>query len=331
MDVSRKVRGSSNNYSKKAKQNNHSQNKMNHYSHNKSNHHSQEKKLEQTTRIRIDQKRLEDSESLDTSFLEGRLSKKVNNNRSFKERLLKDDSIIDKNSIFKRVAFLCILICMIFLIISFLPSLPLKSDSKKKANEVETKEKTVERKVVLDDNYLFVGDFHTDGLDKNQFPYPIVKVCDENYQTSDLLNDMNHIFYQYNPSIIFIEIGINDLRKEIDEEEILNNYQSIIEEIQNNRPYAKIVIESLYPVNMDVEEYDSEFLDESITNKIIQDLNIKIEKIAKKMKVEYLDVYQELSDGEQLKEKYTEDGVHLNDKGNQKIVSFIQREIEDLL
>ena len=44
--------------------------------------------LENTMKIRIDRERLEDSESLDTSFLEGRAHKRVQNNKTAKEKIL---------------------------------------------------------------------------------------------------------------------------------------------------------------------------------------------------------------------------------------------------
>ena len=44
--------------------------------------------LENTMRIRIDRERIEDSESLDTSFLEGRAHKRVQNNKTAKEKIL---------------------------------------------------------------------------------------------------------------------------------------------------------------------------------------------------------------------------------------------------
>ncbi len=335
MDVSGKVRGSSSNLNssnKRHSSDNRGSSKNYSKQKKKNTNRSQEKKLEQTTRIRIDQERLEDSESLDTSFLEGRLGKKVRDNRLSKEKLLSKYEEADKSNIFKRVVSICFLIVIILFIISFIPSLPLKinTSTEKQKDVEESAPKKVEKAVVLDNNYLFVGDYYTDGIDKNEFTYPIVKECNENYQTIDLLNDMDHIFYQYNPSLIFIEIGMNDLREDVSEDEILDHIREIIDKIQENRPYARIVIESIYPINSEMEEYDSKFIGDSLNNEDIQMINSKIQKIAKEKKVEYLDVYQVLSEEEQLKENYTEDGIHLNEKGYQRLISLIQDTIEDL-
>ena len=49
--------------------------------------------LSVTTRIRIDDTRLNDSDSLDTSFLEGRLGRKAKDNKKVKDKILKEKSI----------------------------------------------------------------------------------------------------------------------------------------------------------------------------------------------------------------------------------------------
>ena len=321
MDVSKKVRESNRNTSLKRKNNSNVA---------KKNHRLTEKELEQTTRIRIDQNRLEDSESLDTSFLEGRLERKVRNNRFEKEKILNNESNHSKFYILKRILLISFLATMILFIIIMLPSIPLNIHSTGKDKKISTEKEKVNDQFIIDDNYLFVGDYHTVGLDLDQFSFPKVKVCEDEYQTKDLLDDMNHKIYQYNPSVVILEIGINDLRDGEDEDTLISNYRQIIEEIQENRPYAKIIIESLYPFNSEVEEYDSEFFKDEISMDDIQNINTKINQLAKDMDIVYLNVNKELSDGKQLKEKYTEDGIHLNDIGYQKIYSLLEQRIEDL-
>ena len=42
---------------------------------------------------------------------------------------------------------------------------------------------------------------------------------------------------------------MNDLLEERDMSDILDDMEKIIKGIQENRPYAKIYVESLYPIN----------------------------------------------------------------------------------
>ena len=80
------------------------------------------KDFDVTTRIRVDEVRLNDSESLDTSFLEGRVEKKVKNNSGkVKEKILKDKNIVDETKeIRKKRIFFGITSLAIFIIIVFL-------------------------------------------------------------------------------------------------------------------------------------------------------------------------------------------------------------------
>ena len=76
--------------------------------------------------------------------------------------------------------------------------------------------------------------------------------------SKDLFNHIKERIYCYNPSHIFIIIGINDLADNKSNNEIIENLSKIIEGIKDNRPVAKIYIESLYPINKDVDDYDSD-------------------------------------------------------------------------
>ena len=74
---------------------------------------------------------------------------------------------------------------------------------------------------IVDDNYLFVGDFSIDKLNKDDFglDYHYVKSSEENLTTSALIDDLKKKIYDYNPSDVFLNIGMTDLKdnKSIDE------------------------------------------------------------------------------------------------------------------
>ena len=89
----------------------------------RNNYNNKEKKidLEKTLSIKIDDERLNDVDTLDTSFLEGRMDKKPKSNKKYKEKLLKNKGnnkkIIEHLKVLKNVFFGLAFICIIKTII----------------------------------------------------------------------------------------------------------------------------------------------------------------------------------------------------------------------
>ena len=296
----------------------------------RNNYNNKEKKidLEKTLSIKIDDERLNDVDTLDTSFLEGRMDKKPKSNKKYKEKLLKNKGnnkkIIEHLKVLKNVFFGLAFICIIVLI-----GLILVNHSFDKTNKVKDTSNddtsAVEEKKVIDDNYLFVGDFYTDKFNFDDLDYHYVKSVDKDLTTEKLLNDLDKKIYDFNPSHVFINVGINDLDDKKSNDEIIGNLENIIKGIKENRPYAKVFVESLYPINKDVSKYDKDIIDEDIDNKRIKELNNKIKELCKDEKVEYLDLYSVLESDDKLNSDYTENGVYLNDKGYDTILEKINK------
>ena len=186
---------------------------------------------------------------------------------------------------------------------------------------VQVKEKEVK---TMDYNYLFIGDYHTDGLEFDNFYKPYVKISNEGYTTSDILDDLREHIYVYNPTDVFIELGSNDLTDENSISEVVNNLKKIIRGIQNNRSLATIYVESLYPINDTKDGFNS-----NLSIEYIKKVNKEIESMCKSLDVTYIDMYKELSEDDLLKEDYTDDGVKLNSDGYKKVFKVINRYIED--
>lgn len=276
-----------------------------------------DKTLEDTTRIRIDDVRINDAESLDVSFIEGRKNKKVRENNKAKENILKEKK--DFSFIFSVIKILFILI--VLGVIIFLGAMAIKETNIfKDTDKKETKEEKKTEKVKLSDNYLFVGDFYIDNMNFDEFIYSYVKSGNKDYTTSDLLDNLNNDIYVYNPSSVFIEIGYNDLINEVEENTILNNIEDIIKGIKSNREYAKIYIESLYPINSK---------DSKIDNDTIKNFNERLEKLVKSLEVNYIDMYSELVEDDLLKESYTDDGILLNEDGYKRVFKVINKIVDE--
>lgn len=278
------------------------------------------KKLEDTIRIRIDDDRVNDVDSLDTSFIEGKKRKKVKENKKAKEKILTESKDYSKVfSVIKYIIYILAASCVVFLGILALKNNKFFESIKKPVEEV--KEKKEDNKVVLPDNYLFVGDFYTNSMDLEDFLYPYVKVSDLEYTTKDLLDNIDNDIYVYNPSTIFIQLGYNDLTTDVEESEIISNLEEIIKGIKSNRPYARIYIESLYPIK-DME-------DSNITNKDIKSLNKKIKKLTNSLDITYIDMYNELLEDDELKENYSDDGINLNEDGYKRVFKVINRIVDE--
>ena len=173
-----------------------------------------------------------------------------------------------------------------------------------------------EVKVSPKDNFLFLGDSITErySLEEYYDNLPVVNSGISVNKTTDILSDMKERIYQYNPTKIFLLIGTNDLNST--DEEIVNitfdNIKKIIKEIRENRSDTTIYVESVYPINSTIENT----VVTNRTNKKVKALNKKLADYCYKENCNYINLYDTLTDDEDnLKEEYTEDGLHLNSLG----------------
>ncbi len=253
------------------------------------------------------------SDELDTSFVEGRKRKKkeqiVHRLDEDYEKEKKKEEKRKKNISFGKLFVGFLLIIFLVALLAICIYLLFKPVVKTK---VVTKEKEV---VTVDDNYLFLGDSITDfyDLDKYYEDMPVVNSGISGNQTKDILNNMKDRVYQYNPSKVFLLIGTNDIQQKVDEDEIVDNIIEILKEIHENRPYAELYLEAIYPVDEDRDGAQDR------TNEEIMDINKELKKYCNSHDVTYIDTFDLLkdpdSDDVKLKEEYSKDGLHLSDSG----------------
>lgn len=75
------------------------------------------------------------------------------------------------------------------------------------------------------------------------------------FTTTDLLEQMDVCILDLKPSMIFINIGTNDLSNpDITIEQIMDNYRRIIDQIIDRLPETKIYMMAYYPVNYEAAE-----------------------------------------------------------------------------
>ena len=173
-----------------------------------------------------------------------------------------------------------------------------------------------EVKVNPNDNFLFLGDSITDfyPLEEYYDNLPVVNSGIAGNKTTDILSDMQTRVYQYNPTKVFLLIGTNDLDSNAEDIVVttFNNIKEIVREIKENRGDATIYVESVYPVNSTIENNVAN----NRTNKKIKSLNKRLFDYCDGKNCDYINLYDDLVDEDgNLKEEYTEDGLHLNTLG----------------
>ena len=223
------------------------------------------------------------------------------------------------------VIFLCFVIVLGITIIGIL---------KEPEKTASSEQKRVSIKTEKNENIVFLGDSITEWYPyefyyKNSIPF--VNSGKSGYKSATILENLVNMVYIYNPTKVVLLIGTNDMNtSNYDRKETLKNIEMILDNIQKNRPYAKIYIQSIYPINR---TDHSKVVLSTVgirENQEIQEVNQEIKKIAKKKKIEYIDMYQELADENgNFNIYYTQDGLHLNELGyyivTQKLTSIIEK------
>lgn len=242
---------------------------------------------------------------------------------SLKEEI-KDNKIEKDSKIWMFISFILILLLLvstIFIIYHF-------NTAKHDVTVVENK--------ILDENYVFLGDSITElyKLDDYYQNFKVVNSGKSGYRTSDILSKLDTMVYDYNPTKVFLLIGTNDfLNKDVTTYEIYKNITKIIEEIQKNRRYAKIYVESIYPTcHHDEEKVNLEETNKR-PNKKIKEINQKLKEYCEKNDITYIDVYSKLLDKDgELKLDYTVDGLHLSEDGydvvSKTLMPYVKEDIE---
>ena len=219
------------------------------------------------------------------------------------------------------------ILILIIIIISLIISISFNIFYINKKEPVKTVVK-YKYKYKVDENIVFFGDSITSVYDVDHF-YPNNHVVNSGVsgdKSENLVNRIDEGLYKYNPSKVFILIGINDLNHNISNKDILKNIQKIINGIKLNRKNSKIYVESIYPINQDLLKENEYSFNEEVTNEVILNLNKEIENLCNKNNIEYIDIYSMLlDDNGNLNSEYTKEGLHLNELGYMKLTEKLEK------
>ena len=278
--------------------------------------------------IIIDDERLKDKESLDFSFIDGKRKKKkakkeieILEDVDYKEELKNID--IPKKEKNGSDFFSTSLLIIFSFVFGFLICFIWAKESDYFIVVEKEKEEVVKTEIIVDDNYLFVGDSITAryDLDKYYNGMPVVNSGVSSNKTTDILNDMNNRIYKYNPSKVILLIGTNDYSR-LSNSDTVKNIGKIIDGIKDNREYADIYVQSIYPVNKEISK--STVGDRN--NEDISEMNSDIKKLCKEKSVSYINMYDLLVDDDgNLDDDYTKDGLHLDSDGYEVVTEEIMK------
>ena len=101
------------------------------------------------------------------------------------------------------------------------------------------------------ENIVMLGDSITDWYPIDEMfkkEKPIINSGKAGTKSQEILERLPELVYQYNPTKVFILIGTNDLNVLDEEKDInktINNIIKMVEEINENRKYAKIYLQSI--------------------------------------------------------------------------------------
>ena len=206
---------------------------------------------------------------------------------------------------------------IIGLIILFICSFVLKMYIQ---NEINNKEDVI----------VFLGDSITYNYKLDEFfeGYNTFNSGISGNKTTDVLNDLDNRVYKYNPTKVFLLIGINDLKSGVSSDEVINNIELIIKQIKENEKGTTIYVESIYPVSNEEDIKNIKKIIPKTDNDEIKETNKKLNELCDEYNIEYINVYDKLlNDKGSLKKDYTRDGLHLNDLGYFKVTKLLEKYI----
>ena len=148
----------------------------------------------------------------------------------------------------------------------------------------------------------------------------IINAGTENIGIGNCHNYVWPIVSKQEIDIIVLLIGINNILRPDCDYDNMESLKDTVKKMINfinelNTPYVHLIVQSVYPTRNEE------------VNKKIQIFNDKIFEHCYQLEIEYLDIYELLTDKDGLlKETYTNDGIHLNEFGYNLIANQINEE-----
>ena len=186
------------------------------------------------------------------------------------------------------------------------------------------------KKEIVNPNIVMLGDSITDYYNLNEFygeDKLIVNSGISGNRISDISNNLKSRVYNYNPSKIFLLIGINDILWDYaDTNYVYDKTIELVNQIQNKLPNTKIYIESIYPVNPEINNHFNG-VDVDRVNNTVNEVNKKLKEYSKDhSEIKYIDLSSKLvNENNEFSLEYSDDGLHPNENGYKLITSILKK------
>ncbi len=126
---------------------------------------------------------------------------------------------------------------------------------------------------------------------------------------------------RFQPSKLYMLIGINDLSKGIPEDVILENMFLIVAQIKKTSPKTQIYVQSILPVNPSFKNFPKGY----DVMEGISVINGQLSKISKRFGYTYIDLYKHFLDKDgNMDATLSNDGLHLNAAGYQRWIKVLK-------
>ncbi|MCM1005755.1 MAG: GDSL-type esterase/lipase family protein [Prevotella sp.] len=176
---------------------------------------------------------------------------------------------------------------------------------------------------ITENDIVFVGNSITDGAELQElFGLPNVK---NRGITSDVISGVDkriETTLKNHPKKVFLLIGANDISHNLTVSQIAEKYERLVAKMKRLSPDTKFYLQGIMPINNDFKRYKTMYGKE----KVIPELNKKIEEIAKKYNCTYISLTKALEDPAtgKLRKEFTNDGLHLTGAGYKAWVGVLE-------
>ncbi|WP_022764547.1 GDSL-type esterase/lipase family protein [Butyrivibrio sp. XPD2006] len=137
------------------------------------------------------------------------------------------------------------------------------------------------------------------------------------YTIPELLESMDEQIFDLEPSVIFINIGTNDIsRPEETEEDLQRDYKEVLRQIKEKLFSTKVYMMAYYPVNpamaQEIQAWPEAAEAAKLRKERLPRANDVVKKLAAEFGYEFIDVNEGLCDEKgELRRELSTDGIHM--------------------
>ena len=207
----------------------------------------------------------------------------------------------------------------------------LDSEQKKKVKNYLGLNRVARPGGILFSGSSLMEQFPISELARNDFPtLTIYNRGVGGYTSAQFLEKISTLVLDLRPSVLFLNIGTNDLvEAEHWEENLYHNLNCIYCQIRDTLPDTKVYIMKFYPVNPFVDQTAQKYMLKVRTQENLERVNRKNEELARQYGFDYIDVNDGLIDDEgYLRRELTVEGVHMYTDGYMIVYSNIRKYLE---